>query len=94
MKIAVAQMNPVVGDIKGNAGRALEFLRRAEASGAELVLFPELALTGYPPLDLLERREFVRENLLALKDLAARTRGTACLIGYADFNRSPRGQVF
>ena len=92
MKIAVAQMNPVVGDIKGNAGRALEFLRRAEASGAELVLFPELALTGYPPLDLLERREFVRENLLALKDLASRARGTACLIGYADFNPSQRGR--
>ncbi|KAF0124693.1 MAG: NAD+ synthase (glutamine-hydrolysing) [Elusimicrobia bacterium] len=92
MKIAVAQMNPVVGDIKGNASKALALLRQAEASGAELVLFPELALTGYPPLDLLERPEFVRENLRALAALAARTRGTACLIGYADFNPSPRGR--
>ncbi len=85
-------MNPVVGDIKGNADRALDFMRRAEASGAELAVFPELALTGCPPLDLLERDGFVRENLLALKSLAARTRRTACLIGYADFNPSPRGR--
>lgn len=92
MRIAVAQMNPVVGDIKGNAERALDFLRRAEASGAELAVFPELALTGYPPLDLLERDGFVKENLLALKALAARTRRAACLIGYADFNPSPRGR--
>lgn len=92
MKIAIAQTNPVVGDIKGNADRALDLLRRAETAGAELVLFPELALTGYPPLDLLERPEFVRENLRALDALAARTRGTACLIGYADFNPSPRGR--
>lgn len=92
MKIAVAQMNPVVGDIKGNASSALDLLRRAEASGADLVLFPELALTGYPPLDLLERPEFVRENLKALNGLASRARDTACLIGYADFNPSPRGR--
>lgn len=92
MKIALAQTNPVVGDIRGNAARALDLLRQAEASGAELVLFPELALTGYPPLDLLERPDFVRENLRALAALAAGTRGTACLIGYADFNPSPRGR--
>ncbi len=92
MRTAVAQMNPVVGDVKGNVSMALDFLRRAEASGAELAVFPELALTGYPPLDLLERDEFVKENLLALSALAACTRRAACLIGYADFNPSARGR--
>ncbi|MBI5202601.1 MAG: NAD+ synthase, partial [Elusimicrobia bacterium] len=59
MKIALAQVDLVVGDIPGNLDKLRAFYRRACERGAELVLFPELALSGYPPWDLLEQRDFV-----------------------------------
>ena len=65
-RIALAQMNPTVGDIAGNAAAIRERIDRAEAAGADLVAFPELVLTGYPPEDLVLRRRFVQDNLDAL----------------------------
>ena len=67
MKIAIAQINPTVGDIHGNARLVEDFARRAQTLGADLAVFPELTLTGYPPLDLVEKKNFVDENLKALK---------------------------
>src|SRR5580765_1870130 len=60
MRLALAQMNTVVGDLDGNAQRITDTLLEARASGADLVLFPELAVTGYPPADLLLRPAFIR----------------------------------
>ena len=92
MKIAIAQINPKVGDVPGNARLIEDFARAAQAFGADLAVFPELALTGYPPLDLLERRNFIDENLAALKALAALKLGTAMVVGYVDRNPARKGK--
>ncbi|OGS14369.1 MAG: NAD(+) synthase, partial [Elusimicrobia bacterium RIFOXYA2_FULL_58_8] len=93
MKIAIAQINPKVGDITGNARLIEIFARRAEAAGAQLTVFPELALTGYPPLDLLEKKDFIAANLGALKRLAALKLKTAMVVGFADLNPSKKGKT-
>ena len=81
MKIALAQLNPTVGDLAGNRKLAEEAAARARQAGAVLVALPELALTGYPPLDLLERDGFVRDQLRELDTLAAAARGVAIVVG-------------
>jgi NAD+ synthase (glutamine-hydrolysing) len=92
MKIALAQINPKVGDIAGNAAKIEAFARKAESLGAELTVFPELALSGYPPLDLLERSDFIAENLAALKRLAALNLDTALAVGYVDLDPRKKGK--
>ena len=84
MKIALAQINPTIGDFDGNAQKILEFTRRAEQGGADLVLFPELAVCGYPPADLLEKPSFVARAGQVVEQLAACTAHsrTAILCGY------------
>jgi NAD+ synthetase len=81
VKIALAQLNPTVGDLVGNRKLAEEAAARARQAGAVLVALPELALTGYPPLDLLERDGFVRDQLRELDVLAAAARGVAIVVG-------------
>jgi NAD+ synthase (glutamine-hydrolysing) len=81
VKIALAQLNTTVGDLSGNRKLACEAAVRAQQAGAELVVLPELALTGYPPLDLLERDGFVRDQLRELDALAAASRGIAIAVG-------------
>src|SRR5579864_2801932 len=71
MKIALAQINSTVGDLCGNAKRILSFAARGAAAGAEIVVFPELALTGYPPRDLLEKQSFLDRTEEHLQQLAA-----------------------
>ena len=63
MRIAVAQINTTIADFAGNADRILDHARKAAALKADLVVFPEMSLCGYPPLDLLGYRTFVEENL-------------------------------
>lgn len=83
MIIALAQINPIVGDISGNSCRILAHWEQARSAGADLVVFPELTLCGYPPKDLLLKPKFVADNGLALHELAGRMRdGPAALIGY------------
>ena len=83
-------MNTTVGDIDGNVAKMAEFASRATDAGAVLVCFPELAVTGYPPEDLVLRSEFVRDNLDAVEDLARQTAGgCAVLTGFID--RTDRG---
>jgi len=87
MKVALAQINTVVGDVWGNIEKATDALRRATDEGAELVAFPELAITGYPPEDLLLRPSFIRDNLDALEEFAGRVpEGIAAAIGFVDLN--------
>ncbi len=77
----MAQMNPTVGDMDGNVRRIAGWLREAKRAGADLVAFPELAITGYPPEDLLLKPKFLRENSRALKEVVRHSRGLAVVVG-------------
>ena len=81
MKLALAQINPTVGDLAGNRRLAEEAAQKAAAAGADLVVLPELALTGYPPMDLLERDRFVDDQLAELDELAKASRQIAIVVG-------------
>jgi NAD+ synthase (glutamine-hydrolysing) len=85
-RLALAQLNTTVGDLDGNSRRIEEWIGRARSAGATLVAFPEMALTGYPPEDLLLKPSFVRDNLKHLERLAAATQGIAAVIGFVDLN--------
>ncbi len=82
MKVALAQINPTVGDFAGNEAKILAAYKRGVEAGAEIVLCPELSVTGYPPRDLLTKKSFVRRNLETLDRLAAATGKTALLVGF------------
>ncbi|MFB3737966.1 MAG: NAD(+) synthase, partial [Candidatus Velamenicoccus archaeovorus] len=85
VRIALGQVNCTVGDLQGNVERMAAWAARATEAGADLACFPELAVTGYPPEDLVLRPEFVRDNLEALDELARRTAGgCAVLTGFVD----------
>jgi NAD+ synthase (glutamine-hydrolysing) len=84
LRIALAQINTTVGDIAGNARKILEYSDRAKGAGARVVVFPELALTGYPPEDLLLRDSFVDENLSAWAGLARKISGITAVVGFVD----------
>ncbi|HEU4338744.1 MAG TPA: NAD+ synthase [Planctomycetota bacterium] len=88
MKIAAAQINPTIGDFDGNVDRILTFISRAREMEAQLVVFPEMSLTGYPPRDLLERSWFVEKNLDALNNLAAKVKDVGVIVGFVDKNTS------
>jgi NAD+ synthetase len=83
MRVALAQLNPTVGDLTGNRKQIEEAAARAAAERADVLVVPELALTGYPPLDLLEREGFVRDQLRELDALAAASREVAIVVGAA-----------
>jgi NAD+ synthase (glutamine-hydrolysing) len=85
MRLALAQINTVVGDLEGNRTLILDRLEEARAGGAELVLFPELAVTGYPPEDLLLRPGFIKAAELSVRQIAAETTGIAALVGVPHF---------
>jgi NAD+ synthase (glutamine-hydrolysing) len=84
LRLAACQINTVVGDLEGNAERVLAALATAEASGADLAVFPELTITGYPPEDLLSRPAFVAENLAVFERLAGSTGSCVAVIGFVD----------
>ena len=81
MKIALGQINPTVGDFSGNSAKIIQFARQAQSAGAGLVLFPELAVCGYPPRDLVERPWFVERNRTTVERIAAETSGIAVICG-------------
>ena len=82
MRIALAQINPTVGDIAGNSAKILQFIERAKQSRARLVVFPELSLIGYPPRDLLLKPQFIDDNIRAVQ-LDAIPRGPAAAVSAA-----------
>ena len=84
LRIAIAQINLTVGDLSGNVDRALGYLDRAEAAGADLVVFPELTICGYPPEDLALKPGVVADNRRELARFAAATTSTAAVIGFLD----------
>ena len=93
MKIGFAQINTTVGDLSGNCALIIRAYEQLSAAGAELVLTPELAVTGYPPQDLVFKSRFVPENLAILEKLHARVENTALLVGFVDRNEG-RGKPF
>src|SRR5947209_16869675 len=81
MKIALGQINTTVGDFSGNAAKILDYARRARQSGAGLILFPELAIGGYPPRDLVEKPAFVQRSVETAERIARETAGIAVITG-------------
>lgn len=84
LKIAMAQVNPTVGDFDGNTQMILRTINAARQSSAEVVVFPELVVTGYPPQDLLYEREFVKANRDSLSEIARKGRGMVVVVGFVD----------
>ncbi len=87
LRVALAQLNPTVGDLDGNVAMMVDAYDRAEAAGCDLVAFPELSTTGYPPEDLVLKPGFVADNLTALSKLAARTGRCVAVVGFVDQDR-------
>jgi NAD+ synthase (glutamine-hydrolysing) len=87
VRLALCQLDTVVGDLDGNVQRILDALDLAEAAGADLAAFPELAITGYPPEDLVLKPGFVADNQAALAKVAARTTRCAAVVGFVDAGR-------
>jgi NAD+ synthase (glutamine-hydrolysing) len=84
LRIALCQIDPTVGDLDGNAAKIAEWIGRARTKGAELAIFPELCLPGYPAEDLYLKRHFVEANRRAINELAQGVEGIAALVGFAE----------
>src|SRR5688500_9440966 len=84
IRLALAQVNSRVGDLEGNAAKLRDFIERARAAGAGLVLFPELAVTGYPPEDLLLKEHFLADARAAVERIAADAQGIVAIVGFPE----------
>lgn len=88
MKIALVQMNPTVGDFNGNIEKIMYYIQQARESGAHLVAFPELTVTGYPPQDLLYEKEFIKANKKAVQQFSQYCKDLTVLIGFVDYDKN------
>lgn len=86
MKIAIAQINPTVGNLKGNLEQIVRNIHKAKEKKADLVIFPELSITGYPPKDLINRTEFLKDNKKALDKIIKETKGISAIVGFIDYH--------
>ncbi len=93
MRIGLAQINTVVGDLAGNSRRILEAYRALVAQGAELVLYPELAVSGYPPRDLLFKKRFIADVERATQAIAAEIGEVPAIVGYTEANQTGQGRA-
>ena len=94
MKIAIVQFNPLIGDVSGNAKRIISFIQQAKSEQADLVVFPELSVCGYPPLDLLDYSSFVSDCELAIEAIAASCLGIAALVGSPQMNHGAGKPIY
>ena len=95
MKIALAQINPTVGDFEGNLKKILDYIDRANKQNAELIIFPELALCGYPPKDLLLKKQFIEDNKKYLNKLAdSIKKEIIVIVGFAEENKDTGKPLF
>ena len=83
-RVAIAQINCTVGDLKGNCAKIIEYAKKAKDSGVDIVTFPELAITGYPPEDLLLKPKFIEDNLAALREVARSITDVVAVVGFVD----------
>lgn len=86
IRIAIAQINVTVGDLKNNRDKIIEYIRKAKKLRADVVVFPELSITGYPPEDLLLKPQFVKDNLRSLDQVKQATSGITAIIGFVNSN--------
>ena len=92
MKICLAQINPTVGDFEQNVKKICRFINTAKKKGADLIVFPEMCIVGYPPKDLLELSGFVDSNLKALEEVKKNVTGISAIVGFVDRNVGHRGK--
>lgn len=92
MKIALAQINPTVGDFSGNSRKIIEYAQRAKAESADLALFPELSVCGYPPRDMVERPSFIERSRQTIQHIAENTRGIDVICGFVSKARAETGK--
>ncbi len=92
MKVALAQINPTVGDIEGNSARIIDSIETARSAGADVVITPELAVFGYPPKDLVLRTDLVRKNVAALERIALRCADITGVVGYVQPDPTAAGK--
>ena len=90
IRIAVAQINPIVGDLAGNQDKIVDYIHRAKIQEVDIVAFPELAICGYPPEDLLYKDHFVRDNIKVLRSLVKETKGITAIVGFVDMDRTKK----
>jgi NAD+ synthase (glutamine-hydrolysing) len=84
LRIALAQINPTVGDFDNNVSKIITYIKKAKANQAQVIAFPELAITGYPPEDLLLKKQFIEDNLKALDTVKKNVRGITAIVGFVD----------
>jgi NAD+ synthase (glutamine-hydrolysing) len=84
LRVALAQINPTVGDLKGNVSKIIDYIKKSMKAGVQIVAFPELAITGYPPEDLLLKNKFIEDNLVALKKIQKNVGDITVIVGYVD----------
>ncbi len=84
LRIAIAQINCTVGDLDGNSEKISRYIQRAKGSGVDIISFPELALTGYPPEDLLLKPKFIEDNLKKIKELSKSVNDIVAVVGFVD----------
>lgn len=94
MKVAIAQINPKIGDLKNNTIQIIDKIELAKAQGVDLVVFSELCITGYSPFDMLDFKSFVKDNIAALDEIKTHTQGIAAIVGYVDFNTKTTGRKY
>ncbi len=87
MRIALAQLNATVGDLQGNQRKILSALKDAQQQGADIIVFPELVVCGYPPEDLLHKKYFIQHNLQSIKEIARAVKDIVAIIGFVDSDR-------
>jgi NAD+ synthase (glutamine-hydrolysing) len=87
LRVALAQMNSIVGDLSGNSKKISDYIKKAVRQKADIVAFPELALTGYPPEDLILKPQFISDNMAELKKISSRTHGTTVIAGFVDADK-------
>ena len=92
MKVALVQTNATIGDVDGNTAKIIDGIRRAADQNADLAVFPEQSILGYPAKDLLLRQDIIDRNLAALERIAAETARTAAVLGFAEMNERPFGR--
>ncbi|MEK7307869.1 MAG: NAD+ synthase, partial [Nitrospirota bacterium] len=93
IRIALAQINPIVGDLLGNARKIVSCIKKANTLKAEIIVFPELAITGYPPEDLLLKPQFVKDNIDALDKVRAASKNITTIVGFVDSNKGSNESV-
>lgn len=91
LRVGLAQVNSCVGDLEGNKEKIIQFIRKAKEGLCDIVVFPELAITGYPPEDLLLKKHFISDNLTALNAIVKQTFGIMAIVGFVD---REKGKIF